>query len=159
MFKITDITTTSTDHPNVAFISETTTVRHASLMDALSDSSAPLSGSATKGILPKEDWLAAVRDRIGGYDDTLYQIIDLMYGFIESATLNSEDSMTGMATATTAWTKPCFRSPFKGILISGRPGTGKTVLASRLAESSGIPYAIINCPDVFQTGNILMLEF
>ncbi|KAK3828926.1 MAG: P-loop containing nucleoside triphosphate hydrolase protein [Benniella sp.] len=151
MFKITDITTTSTDHPNVAFISETTTVRHASLTNTLSDSSAPLSGPATKGILPKEDWLAAVRDRVGGYDDTLHQIIDLMYGYIESATVDSEDSMTGMATATTAWTNPCFRPPFKGILISGRPGTGKTVLASRLAESSGTPYAIINCPDVFQT--------
>ncbi|KAI8599465.1 P-loop containing nucleoside triphosphate hydrolase protein [Dissophora ornata] len=48
-------------------------------------------------------------------------------------------------------TRPCCKIPYKGILIYGRPGTGKSRLASSIAEYSGLPYTTFNCPDVFQT--------
>ncbi|KAF9278174.1 hypothetical protein BGZ68_008749 [Mortierella alpina] len=95
-----------------------------------------------KSLVPLAEWVTAVKRTIGGYDDTLEQIANHMYGYMESA-IDSERT-----TSTTS----CFQTPFKGILISGRPGTGKSVMASSLAEHSGLPYTIINCPDVFQTG-------
>ncbi|KAG0244831.1 hypothetical protein BGX31_008508 [Mortierella sp. GBA43] len=144
MFRITGITTTSVDHPEVGFISDATAVRYESPAGIPWTPSA-LSGPATAGAISKDDWFAAVQRHIGGYDDILRQLIDHIHGFVDGATLTSEGSATGIKDAT------CFKTPFKGVLISGRPGTGKTVLASTLAESSGLPYTVVNCPDVFQT--------
>ncbi|KAL1918848.1 uncharacterized protein VTP21DRAFT_2870 [Calcarisporiella thermophila] len=38
-----------------------------------------------------------------------------------------------------------------GGIINGKPGTGKSALARCIAESTGLGYKIVNCPDIFQT--------
>ncbi|KAF9982701.1 hypothetical protein BGZ65_002578 [Modicella reniformis] len=150
MFRISRISTTSADYPEVAFISDTTIVKYTSPSNTPSIPSTAVSRHNIRGVISKEDWLAAVKGDIGGYDDILGQIIDHMHGFIEHAIQDPDDPMAITAKTRTR-TSSCFQTPFKGILISGPPGTGKTVLASKLAEYSGLPYTVINCPDVFQT--------
>jgi hypothetical protein len=137
-YRITEIETTSSDNPDVGLISDTTLVKFASVSNTISR---PMS----QGLPSKEDWIAAVKRVIGGYDDMLGQIIHCLYGFIENTVHGPGDVKE---------TKPssCFQVPFKGILLSGRPGTGKSIMASSLAEYSGLPFTVINCPDVFQTG-------
>ncbi|KAF8970039.1 hypothetical protein BGZ46_010574, partial [Entomortierella lignicola] len=150
-FKIVRISTVGSDQPNVAIMSDSTIVKYASPLEALPDSlnkdQQPIRGS----LISKEEWLSAVNRVIGGYDDILGEIIDYMYGYVEEAV---HDTKKGERTELTLSSnlKSCFQAPFKGILISGKPGTGKSVLASSLAKYSGLPYSIINCPDVFQTG-------
>ncbi|KAG0057378.1 hypothetical protein BGZ83_010837 [Gryganskiella cystojenkinii] len=97
--------------------------------------------SPISGLTSKEQWITSTKRDIGGYDEILDQIISHMYEFLENAVHFSAPSEN----------RSCFRAPFKGILVSGRPGTGKSLLASKLAEHSGLPYAILNGPDVFQT--------
>ncbi|KAF9135912.1 hypothetical protein BGW39_010727 [Mortierella sp. 14UC] len=99
------------------------------------------SGSSTAGTLVSKDkWIDGIMGVVGGYDDLLKEIVDHLYGYIEAAVLSTHETDA----------PSCFQAPMKGIMISGRPGTGKSVLASSLAEHSGLPYTIINCPDVFQ---------
>ncbi|KAF9979346.1 hypothetical protein BGZ73_000040 [Actinomortierella ambigua] len=83
------------------------------------------------------EWIAAIKKDIGGYTTTLQEIIDYMYMFLEEAVGKRKAS--------------CSEAPFKGIVITGRPGTGKTALATTLARTSGLPYKLIDCPDLFQT--------
>ncbi|KAF9990925.1 spermatogenesis associated protein 5 [Mortierella antarctica] len=144
-FQVLQITSSNSEHPHVALMSDATVVRYAtpSVTDRQSSSSRVSDSAAVnKSLVPVSEWIAAVKRVIGGYDDILEQITNHMYGYMETA-IDNEGS-----TSTTS----CFQAPFKGILISGRPGTGKSVMASSLAEHSGLPYTIINCPDVFQTG-------
>lgn len=82
-----------------------------------------------------------IKGVVGGYDDLLSEIVDHLYGYFEDAVSSTHQTNA----------PSCFQTPMKGIMISGRPGTGKSVLASSLAEHSGLPYTVINCPDVFQT--------
>ncbi|KFH72317.1 hypothetical protein MVEG_02608 [Podila verticillata NRRL 6337] len=135
MFKVTRITTTSNTHPDVGIISESALIHYEAPGSNMSVSSV----SSTGALASRDLWLSSIQQSIGGYDDILAQMINHIYGFIQSTF--SEDKAGD----------PCFRAPFKGILISGRPGTGKSALASSLAEYSGLPYGIVNCPDVFQT--------
>ncbi|KAF9429780.1 hypothetical protein BGZ94_009548, partial [Podila epigama] len=136
-FQVIRIDTSSNSHNNVGTMSEGSIVHLATPgLQVLSTSkTSTIPGTLT----PKDQWLCEVRKVIGGVDDVLKQIMDHLYGFLHSAYCPNEPKMS------------CYRVPFKGILISGRPGTGKSALASSLAEHSGIPYAVINCPDVFQT--------
>ncbi|KAG0351575.1 hypothetical protein BG005_008934 [Podila minutissima] len=135
MFKVTRITTTANTYPDVGIMSEGALIQYEASESSMSVSL----GSSTGALASKDQWLHSIQRSIGGYDDILAQMIDHIYGFIQSTL--SDDKVK----------EPCYRVPFKGILISGRPGTGKSALASRLAEYSGLPYGIVNCPDVFQT--------
>ncbi|KAF9155312.1 hypothetical protein BG015_010336 [Linnemannia schmuckeri] len=131
-FQIIDISTTSGDLPNVGIMSEATSIRI-----RLST----ISRSGSSGILvSKEEWIDSIKGVVGGYDDVLSEIVDHLYGYLEDAVSSTRQTDV----------PSCFRTPMKGIMISGRPGTGKSVLASSLAEHSGLPYTVINCPDVFQ---------
>lgn len=101
-----------------------------------------ISRSSSSGILvSKSEWIDGIKGVVGGYDDLLSEIVDHLYGYFEDAVSSTHQTNA----------PSCFQTPMKGIMISGRPGTGKSVLASSLAEHSGLPYTVINCPDVFQT--------
>ncbi|KAL7316006.1 hypothetical protein PS15m_005155 [Mucor circinelloides] len=39
----------------------------------------------------------------------------------------------------------------KGLILYGKPGTGKTIMAKTIAQHSNLPYYILNGPDIFQT--------
>ncbi|KAF9181297.1 hypothetical protein BGZ50_005599 [Haplosporangium sp. Z 11] len=140
-FQVAQITSTNSEHQDVALMSETTIVRYV-IAPSVRSGTVLVPEAPLQDLIPKKAWIEAVKSVIGGYDGILGQIIDNLYGFIKHAVYGSTDP-----------TKPtsCFQAPFKGILISGRPGTGKSVLASSLAEHSGLPYTIINGPEVFQT--------
>ncbi|KAI1309333.1 hypothetical protein EDD11_004116 [Mortierella claussenii] len=145
LYRITHITTTGSEDFDVGIISDATVVKCVPPTGASTTWTSVYSQTvAVPGILvSKEEWLNAVKQHVGGYDDILIQIVDYMYGFMHEAIHGSPNQRPTR--------RSCFSVPFKGILVSGRPGTGKSVLASRLAEFSGLPYTIINCPDVFQT--------
>ncbi|KAG0375608.1 hypothetical protein BGX24_008872 [Mortierella sp. AD032] len=134
-FQVVNISTTSGDIPNVGIMSEATSI-------CIQPSAASRSGCFTSGTLVSKDkWIDNIKGVVGGYDDLLSEIVDHLYGYLEDAVLSNYQTDT----------PSCFQAPMKGIMISGRPGTGKSILASSLAEHSGLPYTVINCPDVFQT--------
>ncbi|KAF9089336.1 hypothetical protein BGX23_006756 [Mortierella sp. AD031] len=134
-FKVTEISTTSGNLPNVGIMSEATRIR-------IQPCAISRSGPSTIGrLVSKGEWIDGIKGVVGGYDDLLSEIVGHLYGYLEDA----------VSPAARVDTQSCFRTPIKGIMISGRPGTGKSVLASSLAEHSGLPYTVINCPDVFQT--------
>jgi DNA replication protein DnaC len=101
------------------------------------------------------EWFNQVKNEIGGCDELITHIIQ---------------KVNVIQTSTTLSTLP--RS--KGILLYGKPGTGKTVTAITIAskvyilygkitrlfdinilllvEYSKLPYYVLNSPDIFQTG-------
>jgi ATPase family AAA domain-containing protein 3A/B len=58
--------------------------------------------------------------------------------------------MTAIATATANATKR--RAPFRNLLLHGTPGTGKTMVAERLAKAVGLDYAVMSGGDVVPLG-------
>ncbi|GJJ73921.1 hypothetical protein EMPS_06279 [Entomortierella parvispora] len=135
-FTVSSMETTNQNLSTVGIMSESTSIHFNTSFTPTSEQ-LPLSN----GLISKERWVSATRKDIGGYDDILEQIVHHMYGFLEGALQPSESRENSS----------CFQAPCKGILITGRPGTGKSLLASKLAEHSGLPCTVLNCPDVFQT--------
>ncbi|RIA86198.1 P-loop containing nucleoside triphosphate hydrolase protein [Glomus cerebriforme] len=84
----------------------------------------------------KSQWIDKVTKKIGGLDEVISEIIEQIHLFIITAM--SDKYRKGIKKS-------------KGIILTGKPGTGKTALALCLAESSGLPFTFINCPDIFKT--------
>ncbi|CAG8674691.1 9060_t:CDS:10 [Funneliformis mosseae] len=85
----------------------------------------------------KSQWIDKVIKKIGGLDEIILEIIEQVHLFVVTAMSNR-------------YRKSVKRS--KGILLTGKPGSGKTALALCLSESSGLPFTVINCSDTFKTG-------
>lgn len=63
---------------------------------------------------------------------------------------NTEDQLKNIATSTSYTTQN--RAPFRHLLLYGPPGTGKTLFARRLAQYSGLDYAIFTGGDIAPLG-------
>jgi len=85
----------------------------------------------------KADWIELTRQTIGGLDESVIAIINVIHTFI--TTIDHETIYSNIPRT-------------KGIVLSGKPGTGKTALALRIAETSELPYYVVNCPDLFRVG-------
>ncbi|CAG8552905.1 10322_t:CDS:10 [Paraglomus brasilianum] len=83
----------------------------------------------------KADWIELTRQTIGGLDESVIAIINVIHTFI--TTIDHETIYSNIPRT-------------KGIVLSGKPGTGKTALALRIAETSELPYYVVNCPDLFR---------
>ncbi|CAG8684964.1 17300_t:CDS:2, partial [Dentiscutata heterogama] len=84
----------------------------------------------------RSQWLEIIVRQIGGLDNVISEIIEQIHTFVVTALRGK-------------FRRGIKRS--KGILLTGKPGTGKTSLALCIAETSGLPYVVINCPDMFKT--------
>ncbi|CAG8450730.1 6438_t:CDS:10 [Acaulospora colombiana] len=80
----------------------------------------------------KSEWMEKIIRQIGGLDEVIDKIIEQIHCFVVTSQKKFRN---------------CEKRS-KGILIIGKPGTGKTALASLIA---GLPYVIINCPEIFKT--------
>ncbi|KAG0322577.1 hypothetical protein BGZ99_003233 [Dissophora globulifera] len=152
-FRITQITTTDVDQQDIGIISDTTLVKYAQsytrVKSPLSSPSTIIPASAVSPSIAKDAWASAVGSGIGGYNDILSRIINYMSDFFEDAIRGIERSE---APASEPDLSPRFKSSRKGMVLCGRPGTGKSALAASIAQHSGMPYTVLNCPDVFKTG-------
>ncbi|GAX25444.1 hypothetical protein FisN_1Hh400 [Fistulifera solaris] len=70
---------------------------------------------------------------------------------------NSLDTQLRKIAVSTANTKKN-RAPFRHLLLHGPPGTGKTMFARSLAESSGLDYAILTGGDIAPLGRDAVTE-
>ncbi|KAI7889822.1 P-loop containing nucleoside triphosphate hydrolase protein [Mucor mucedo] len=77
-------------------------------------------------------WLEQVSSEIGGCHELLLHIVQKI------KVVQTTTSLSALPRS-------------KGMLLYGKPGTGKTVLAIAVAKYSNLPYYVLNSPDIFQT--------
>ncbi|CDS12876.1 hypothetical protein LRAMOSA05060 [Lichtheimia ramosa] len=80
-----------------------------------------------------QPWIARVKQDIGGCQDLIQHIVN------------------AIATAQSAPARIPLLPRSKGLVLHGKPGCGKTSLALAIARHSGLPYRVLNGPDIFQS--------
>ncbi|KAI8340216.1 P-loop containing nucleoside triphosphate hydrolase protein [Chlamydoabsidia padenii] len=88
-------------------------------------------------IAERETWINNVISTIGGYQDLVTYLVDKI------STQQAIRHLQQNPTTDYAFSK--------GVVLHGKPGTGKTALALTLAKASQLPYFLVNGPDIFQT--------
>ncbi|KAL0097019.1 P-loop containing nucleoside triphosphate hydrolase protein [Phycomyces blakesleeanus] len=80
----------------------------------------------------RQKWIDNVQKSIGGCTNTIQQVVD---------SIDQLQSVSGKIHLPQS----------KGVVLCGKPGTGKTALAITIAKESQLPYYIVNSPDMFMT--------
>ncbi|KAJ1850441.1 hypothetical protein LPJ73_003451, partial [Coemansia sp. RSA 2703] len=70
---------------------------------------------------------------VGGVDQAVDTLISRFSQFVETQGIDNLQSIT----------RP------SGVILNGIPGSGKTRLALSFVKSTGMPFEVINCPDLF----------
>ena len=76
----------------------------------------------------------------------------------EDVVLSAEDRDRVVQLALTTRNTKNSTAPYRHVLLHGPPGTGKTMIARKLAESSGMDYAIMSGGDVGPLGEDAVLQ-
>ncbi|KAK9729674.1 hypothetical protein K7432_000081 [Basidiobolus ranarum] len=114
-----------TDNHTLATISEKTNIELSQLYH-----STIAEDKDESDILSVNNWIDQIQKSIGGLEDTVEQVVKLI---------------------TNSYTNIESKRVSKGLIIAGKPGTGKTALAQAIIDSAKLPSIFISCPELFQS--------